>query len=119
MHIVVLLDIHAYGYTHMAIYQQMQKAKEMKKEKLPWEDEGVSPIKEGMVRKGGINPPSTIKRPAPPAPMRKIRKAYISIRLDQDILDFFERDGPGYQTRINAALRDYIMRVTGKDLTGD
>jgi uncharacterized protein (DUF4415 family) len=35
-------------------------------------------------------------------------KALISIRLDQDLLDFFRAAGPGYQTRINAVLRAFM-----------
>jgi uncharacterized protein (DUF4415 family) len=29
----------------------------------------------------------------------------LSLRIDRDVLDFFQADGPGWQTRINAALR--------------
>lgn len=36
------------------------------------------------------------------------RKQAISIRLDQDLIDFFKREGPGYQKRINAVLRAYV-----------
>ena len=36
------------------------------------------------------------------------RKTAVNIRLDQDILDFFKRTGPGYQTRINAVLRTFV-----------
>ncbi|WP_244472285.1 MULTISPECIES: BrnA antitoxin family protein [unclassified Methylobacterium] len=36
------------------------------------------------------------------------RKAPISIRLDEDVLDFFKRGGAGYQSRINAVLRSYM-----------
>ena len=36
------------------------------------------------------------------------RKRAISVRLDTDILEFFKAGGPGYQTRINAALRMYM-----------
>jgi uncharacterized protein (DUF4415 family) len=32
-------------------------------------------------------------------------KEQVSIRLDRDILDHFQEDGPGWQERINAALR--------------
>lgn len=35
-------------------------------------------------------------------------KQAISIRLDNDVLDFFKEDGPGYQKRINAVLRAYM-----------
>ncbi len=29
----------------------------------------------------------------------------VSLRIDQDVLEFFQEDGPGWQERINAALR--------------
>jgi uncharacterized protein (DUF4415 family) len=34
----------------------------------------------------------------------------VTLRLDRDVLDFFQADGPGWQERINAALR----KVAGK-----
>ncbi len=34
-------------------------------------------------------------------------KAMISLRLDQDVLDWFKAQGKGYQTRINAVLKAY------------
>ena len=36
------------------------------------------------------------------------KKKAISIRLDEDIVDFFQASGKGYQTRINAVLRHFI-----------
>jgi len=35
-------------------------------------------------------------------------KRQITIRLDQDVLDWFKSGGEGYQTRINAVLRSYV-----------
>jgi uncharacterized protein (DUF4415 family) len=32
-------------------------------------------------------------------------KETVSLRIDRDVLDFFQKDGPGWQERINAALR--------------
>lgn len=32
-------------------------------------------------------------------------KETVSLRIDRDVLDFFQEDGPGWQDRINAALR--------------
>ena len=32
-------------------------------------------------------------------------KEMVSLRLDQDVLEFYQADGPGWQDRINAALR--------------
>ncbi len=37
------------------------------------------------------------------------RKQAISIKLDDDVLKFFRRQGRGYQTRINAVLRRYMQ----------
>jgi uncharacterized protein (DUF4415 family) len=41
------------------------------------------------------------------------KKQPISIRVDEDVLDFFRRGGAGYQRRINAVLRSF-MRAKGK-----
>ena len=32
-------------------------------------------------------------------------KEMVSLRIDRDVLDHFQSDGPGWQDRINAALR--------------
>jgi uncharacterized protein (DUF4415 family) len=32
-------------------------------------------------------------------------KEMVSLRIDRDVLDFFQADGPRWQDRINAALR--------------
>ena len=32
-------------------------------------------------------------------------KEQVTLRIDRDVLDFFQGDGPGWQDRINAALR--------------
>jgi uncharacterized protein (DUF4415 family) len=37
-----------------------------------------------------------------------VAKEMVSIRLDQDVLDFFRRGGKGYQTRMNAVLRSFM-----------
>ena len=39
-------------------------------------------------------------------------KASVSIRLDQEVLDWFKSQGKGYQTRINALLRAYMEAHT-------
>lgn len=35
-------------------------------------------------------------------------KKPISIRLDSDVLEFFQKDGKGYQRRINQVLRSFM-----------
>jgi uncharacterized protein (DUF4415 family) len=49
-------------------------------------------IVRGIVRKG--------LKPAP-------NKALVSLRVDQDVLEWFKSQGTGYQTRINAVLRAF------------
>jgi uncharacterized protein (DUF4415 family) len=38
------------------------------------------------------------------------KKKAISIRLDEDVLDFFKQEGAGYQRRMNAVLRSYMQQ---------
>ena len=52
----------------------------------------VQHIVRGMVRKGLKVQPA---------------KASISLRVDQDVLEWFKEQGAGYQTRINAVLKAY------------
>ncbi|HEX5509969.1 MAG TPA: BrnA antitoxin family protein [Pseudolabrys sp.] len=43
---------------------------------------------------------------APPqAPAIPGARETVTLRIDRDVLDFFQEDGPGWQDRINAALR--------------
>jgi uncharacterized protein (DUF4415 family) len=46
----------------------------------------------------------TAKVVLPAAPSKK----QISIKIDTDVLEFFRKDGPGYQTRMNAVLRSFM-----------
>jgi uncharacterized protein (DUF4415 family) len=46
----------------------------------------------------------------PKAPSIPGAKETVSLRIDRDVLDFFQEEGPGWQERINAALR----KVAGK-----
>lgn len=39
-------------------------------------------------------------------------KEHVNIRLDADILQAFKRKGPGWQTRMNSALREWLRSRT-------
>jgi len=41
-------------------------------------------------------------------------KKAISIRVDQDVLDFLKKQGSGYQRRMNAVLRSYMEQKRKK-----
>jgi uncharacterized protein (DUF4415 family) len=47
--------------------------------------------------------PAELPPKAPPSPPGV--KEMVSLRIDRDVLDFFQDAGPGWQDRINAALR--------------
>jgi uncharacterized protein (DUF4415 family) len=37
-------------------------------------------------------------------------KEPVTVRLDLEVVDFFRSSGPGWQTRMNAALAEYVRR---------
>ena len=49
-----------------------------------------------------------VRRGRPPS---ATRKEAVSIRLSPDVLRHFRADGPGWQTRIDEALRDWIKQA--------
>ncbi|WP_454884770.1 BrnA antitoxin family protein [Sphingomonas oryzagri] len=55
---------------------------------------------------GTIGPGDVVVRGRPPS--RGRAKSQVTLRLDPDILERFRADGPGWQGRINAALRKAV-----------
>ena len=53
-----------------------------------------------------------VVRPArrPGRPKSETAKKLIALRLDPDIIERFRATGPGWQSRINAAMREYLDR---------
>jgi uncharacterized protein (DUF4415 family) len=51
--------------------------------------------------------------PPPPQSVPGV-KEMVSLRIDRDVLDHFQADGPGWQDRINAALRKIAGLAAGK-----
>jgi uncharacterized protein (DUF4415 family) len=48
---------------------------------------------------------AVVRRGLKPIP----EKSQLTIRIDSDVLEWYTRQGPGYQTRINALLRAYMQ----------
>jgi uncharacterized protein (DUF4415 family) len=42
------------------------------------------------------------------------KKRAISIRVDEDVLDYFKKEGAGYQRRMNAVLRSFMQQKRKK-----
>jgi uncharacterized protein (DUF4415 family) len=47
---------------------------------------------------------AVVRRGLKPAP----RKTQLTLRVDSDVLDWYKKQGAGYQTKINALLRAYM-----------
>lgn len=43
-------------------------------------------------------------------PKSAVRKELVTLLLDPEVVDFFRSSGPGWQTRVNAALAEYVRR---------
>lgn len=48
---------------------------------------------------------AVVRRGLKPVP----RKKQLTLRIDSNVLEWYKRQGPGYQTRINALLRAYMQ----------
>ena len=57
---------------------------------------------EAAFKTATTKPPEPIPSKQPSLPGVK---EMVSLRIDRDVLDYFQEDGPGWQDRINAALR--------------
>ena len=55
-------------------------------------------------------PPITDWSHAVRGPFYRPVKRPLSLRVDADVVDWFQRQGDGYQTRMNLALREYVER---------
>lgn len=74
--------------------QQMKRLREMKDEEIDYSDAPASPRDAVWTRPGALIPAGNKKQ--------------ITVRLDADVLEFFKKTGARYQSRINAALREYM-----------
>lgn len=73
-------------------------------------------MKEEDIDYGDIPPQSNVGWTRPGALVPSENKQQVTLRLDADVLIFFRKTGKRYQSRINAALREY-MNAHGKAKT--
>jgi uncharacterized protein (DUF4415 family) len=67
---------------------------------------GPTPPDARSAAETAFTPATTKPAELPPkAPALPHVKHTVTLRIDQDVLDFFQEEGPGWQDRINAALR--------------
>ena len=56
----------------------------------------------------GADTAAEMLKPRRGRPPSSAPKLHVNIRLDADVLDAFKRTGPGWQTRLNTALREWL-----------
>jgi uncharacterized protein (DUF4415 family) len=75
--------------------------------KPPYRTRGTSSVldrAEAAFKSATTRPPESVPGPPKVAPIPQA-KELVSLRLDQEILEHFREGGPGWQGRINEALR--------------
>ncbi len=65
-------------------------------------------ISEDAIDYSDLPPQKKVTWTRPGALIPAENKQQITLRLDADVLSFFRKTGKRYQSRINAALRDYM-----------
>lgn len=73
----------------------LDRVKAMKESEIDYSE--IPPLEEGFFKKAVV-------WPGP--------KKQVTLRLDPDVLEFFRKQGRGYQSRINAVLRKYVEAQT-------
>lgn len=51
---------------------------------------------------------STVRRPGQRGAQKAPKKVATAIRLSPEVVAYFKADGPGWQTRVDAALQEYV-----------
>ena len=74
--------------------KERQRLKGIRDVDIDYSDAPASPRNAAWTRPGALIPAGNKKQ--------------ITVRLDADVLEFFKKTGTRYQSRINAALREYM-----------
>jgi uncharacterized protein (DUF4415 family) len=81
----------------MSDWNKIRAMRDAEAEKNAGDDPDNPPTDENFWADAELHVPDTNKIP-------------IHIKISPDILNFFKKDGPGYQTRINQILEQYVKR---------
>jgi uncharacterized protein (DUF4415 family) len=74
----------------------------------PGEYEDIPELTDEFFERAEIWHGDKLIRPARGRPPLDLPKRLVSLRLDQDVIKAFRAAGPGWQSRINAALRKHL-----------
>ena len=68
---------------------------------------GNGPAQRGQANTGGVEATVSALRKMR-GPNKKPAKEQVAIRLDQDLVSALRASGPGWQTRVNTVLKDWL-----------
>lgn len=74
---------------------------------------GAPDWRQGMVTRGGGVAATIVALPRTRGPNRNPTKEQVALRLDRDVLGAFRASGPGWQTRMNGALKEWLAAHPG------
>ena len=81
---------------------------------VPWVDPDDAPeLTEEFFATAEIRYGETVIRPGAGRPKSPAPKRQVTIRLDPVLLERMRATGPGWQTRINEAVREWLARHAG------
>ncbi|GJI99503.1 hypothetical protein RugamoR64_00420 [Duganella rhizosphaerae] len=84
---------------------------------IEFEEALLRSLDQAMHGEGRVNTPQQIaaRRGRPIGSVKANPKVPTTIRFDQDVLDALKASGPGWQTRVNDAMRDWLARQSKTD----
>ncbi len=77
----------------------------------------AKPVKEFFDAKAFENLVSLKRKPGERGPQKSALKERITIRLSPDVVDRFRATGPGWQTRVDEALADWLSAHSPDELS--
>jgi uncharacterized protein (DUF4415 family) len=78
------------------------------KSRTDWAKAARMPVPDGSDPDDAIGDPVDWVTTTLPMPQRK---EHTNLRIDADVMQFFRKQGKGYQTKINAVLRSYVEQM--------
>jgi uncharacterized protein (DUF4415 family) len=78
--------------TSMPSRTDWERVTQMKDEEIDYSD--IPPLRENFFKEAHVRWPE--------------KKKQVTLRIDPDVIEFFKKQGKGYQSMINAVLRKYV-----------
>jgi uncharacterized protein (DUF4415 family) len=84
------------------------------KSRTDWKKAASMPVPDGSDPDDAMSDDNEVDWVTTTLPMPQ-RKEHTNLRIDADVMQFFRKQGKGYQTKINAVLRSYVEQIAGRE----